>query len=87
MEFTRPIRVMKNIKTGSSKMTPNARRSLHEKERNSLIESIGFMDSVEKLTKNLNPIGKTVKYANREPPTKQIVEKKTKGKAYFFSEE
>ena len=67
-------------------MIPNARRSLHEKERNSLKVSIGLINSVVKLTKNLNPKGKTTKYAKRDPPTKKIVEKKTKGKTCFFSE-
>lgn len=67
-------------------MMPNARRSLHENERNSFKVSIGLIKSVAKLTKNLNPKGKTTKYAKRDPPIKKMVEKKTNGKAYFFSE-
>jgi len=83
--LTKPIFVIKKIKTGSWKETPKPRRNFRVRDKYSLKDNIGLRKSVLKDTKNLKAGGNTRKYPKHKPPENRMVEARTKGMAYFFS--
>jgi hypothetical protein len=80
-----PALERKTIKIGISKITPKARSSLIAREKYSLTEGRDVRNSLLYPTRKRKAGGKTTKYPNAAPPTKQKVERKEKGSRIRFS--
>lgn len=81
---TKPKRVAKIIKTGSSNTIPNARRNLRQKSTYCPTESMGIMKSPTLYVKR-NPManGRTIKKQKAAPIRKRVVVTRVNGTTYF----
>ena len=73
-----PILVKKYVIIGSSNIIPKAISNFIAKEKYCLTDGSAFTDSFANPRKNLNPKGNTTKYPNIAPPTKRIVEERSR---------